>query len=148
MLVRVVCVTLLLAIYPSSFSVRESHAQAELNIRGSISLRISKGRLLFKIGEIVNLTPSQLSSGRIELALWLSRKPYDTTQPLRGSKLAACRFEGLPGGDVIANASCQAKLKFISRGKYYVIISLSELEPTTNTSVVRDTFTFSKRLRF
>jgi hypothetical protein len=147
-LIRFLCLACVLASYPTSLSVRESQAQAELEIRGSISLRITRGRLLFRIGEVVNLSPSKLPSERIELALWLSRKPYDPTQELKGAKLASCSFAGITGGDVMASASCQGKLKFISRGKYYVIITLSELDSATNTPVMRDSFTFSKRLKF
>lgn len=146
-LIYVLCLACLLASYPSSLSVRESQAQAELEIRGSISFKITRGRLLFKIGEVVNLSPSKLPSGGIELALWLSRKPYDPMQQLKGAKLASCSFAGITGGDVIASASCQGRLKFISRGKYYVILTLSELDSATNTPVVRDSFTFSKRLK-
>ena len=113
-----------------------------------MSFKISKGRLSFKIGEVINGGTSSVPSGKLELALWLSRQPYDATQPLKGSKLASCSFEGITGGETIANASCQAKLKFISRGKYYIIVTLSELDQATNTSLVRDSFTFSKRLRF
>jgi hypothetical protein len=113
-----------------------------------MSFKISKGRLSFKIGEVINGGTSSVPSGKLELALWLSRQPYDATKPLKGSKLASCSFEGIPGGETIANASCQAKLKFISRGKYYIIVTLSELDQATNTSLVRDSFTFSKRLRF
>ena len=80
-----------------------------------MSFKISKGRLSFKIGEVINGGTSSVPSGKLELALWLS---------------------------------CQAKLKFISRGKYYIIVTLSELDQATNTSLVRDSFTFSKRLRF
>jgi hypothetical protein len=146
-LIRFLCLAYLLASYPSSLSVRESQAQTELEIRGSISFKITRGRLLFRVGEVVNLSPSKLPSGGIELALWLSRKPYDPTQELKGAKLASCSFAGISGGDVLASASCQGRLKFISRGKYYIIITLSEIDSATNTLVVRDSFTFSKRLK-
>jgi|GEM_PF-5070485 len=142
------CLALVFTAYPCSFTVRSGEAQTLLEIRGSMSFKIAKGRLSFKIGEVANLGTSTVPSGKLELALWLSRKPYDAAQPLKGSKLAACSFEGITGGETIANASCQAKIKFIQRGKYYIIITLSEVDQATNTPLVRDSFTFSKRLRF
>jgi len=141
------CMSLIISLTPSALSVHSSHAQSLLDIRGAVSFKISKGRLSFKIGEVTNLSTSGARSGQLELALWLSRIPYDATQPLRGAKLASCSLEGIVGGETIANASCQAKLRFISRGKYYVIITLSEFNSGTNSALVRDSFTFSKRLK-
>lgn len=144
----ILCSALAVASYPSQNTLRQAEAQTLLNIRGALSLRIAKGRLTFGIGEVANLGTSSTPSGQLELALWLSRNPYDGTQAVSGTKLAACTFEGIIGGETIANASCRARLKLLSRGKYYVIIILSELDQATDTLLIRDTFTFSKRLKF
>jgi hypothetical protein len=141
------CTALIVTVTLSTISVRSTYAQSLLDIRGSISFKIAKGRLSFKIGEVTNLSTSGVRSGQLEVALWLSRTPYYATEPLRGAKLASCSFEGIVGGETIGNASCQARLRFISRGKYYVIITLSEFNSATNSAVVRDSFTFSKRLK-
>lgn len=147
-LLCVCSVALVFASYPCSLTVQHGEAETLLDIRSSMSFKISKSRLSFKIGEVANVGTSTVPSGKLELALWLSRQPYDATQPLRGSKLARCTFEGIIGGETIANASCQARIRPLKRGKYYIIIALSELDQTTNRSVIRDTFTFSKRLKF
>lgn len=125
-----------------------AHAQSILDLRGSMSFKISRGRLSFKIGEVANSGTSGLASGRLELALWLSKQSYNGSQQLKGSKLATCKLDGIVGGETVANASCQARLKFISRGKYYVIVTLSELDNSTGAFIQRDFFTFSQRLKF
>jgi hypothetical protein len=126
---------------------RDSQAQSALNIQGSLSFRISKGRVLLRLGEISNTSSPGVASGKLELSLWLSKNPYDGSAPLKGSRLAKCRLDGVIGGDTVANVSCGAKLRWISRGKYYVIITLSELDSSTDEFVERDFFTFSKRIK-
>jgi hypothetical protein len=127
--------------------IRDSHAQSSLDIRGSLSFKISKGRLIFNVGEIANLSRSNTASGKLEVTLWLSRKPYDSSSSTQGNRIASCTVAGILGGETAANLSCQAKLRFLSRGKYYAIITLSEFDTQSDVFVVRDTFTFSKRVR-
>jgi hypothetical protein len=129
-------------------AVHDTQAQSALDIRGSLSVRISKGRLSFKVGEITNTATPGIVSERLELSLWLSKTPYDGSEPLRGTRLAKCNLDGIAGQETVANLSCQAKLKWISRGKYYFVITLSELDPSTGTFVERDFFRLSKRVKF
>jgi hypothetical protein len=129
-------------------AIQDAQAQSALDIRGSLSVRISKGRLSFKVGEITNNGTPGVVSGRLELSLWLSKTPYDGTEPLRGTRLAKCNLDGVAGSETVANLSCQAKLRWISRGKYYFVITLSELDASTGTFIERDFFRFSKRVKF
>lgn len=145
---RSLAIALLVASFPSTLSVRPSLAQSSLDIRGAMSLKIVKGRVSFKIGEVANVGTSELPSGRLEVSVWLSKKPYDETRGLQGIRLAKCTLDGMIGGETVADVSCQAKLRPFSRGKYYIILALSELDTTSSTFMVRDQFTFSKRLKF
>jgi len=140
---------LVIGIISSLFLIgaHDALAQSSLNLRGALSLKISKGRLSLKVGEISNNGSPGVVSGRLELSLWLSKNPYDGSQSLQGPRLAKCRLDGIVGSDTIANVSCGAKLRLISRGKYYVIITLSELDSSTGTFIERDFFTFSKRIK-
>jgi hypothetical protein len=112
-----------------------------------MSVKISRGRLSLKIGEVANVGSSGVASGKLELALWLSKQPYDGSEQPKGSKLASCKLDGIVGGETVANTSCQARLRFISRGKYYVIVTLSELDQSTGAFTQRDFFIFSKRIK-
>jgi hypothetical protein len=124
------------------------YAQSQLDIRGSLSFRIAKGRLSFRVGELANLGTPGLASGRIELAVWLSKQPYPGSGEPQGSRLARCSVDGVVGGEAVANLSCSARLRLFKRGKYYIIITASELEAQTGSYVVRDSFTFSKRIKW
>jgi hypothetical protein len=86
-------------------------------------------------------------SGRIEVAIWLSKQPYPGSGQPDGTRLAKCRVEGVAGGESVVNLSCSAKIRPIKRGKYYIIVTASELEASSGSFLVRDSYTFSKRLR-
>lgn len=137
---------LLFTFIQSGLVVNSCDAQSSLDIRGSFSLRISKTRVIFKLGEIANSDSSPARSGQLELSVWLSRKPFDETQGIRGTRIAKCQLAGIVGGETMTNISCQGTLRPIARGRYYIIVGLSELDATTNTFVLRDQYTFSKRL--
>jgi hypothetical protein len=145
--IRSLCTAIVLSITFYLISLQDARAQSALDIRGSLSLKISKGRLSLKVGEIANNSGPGVVSSQLELSLWLSKNPYDGSLPLEGLRLAKCRLDGIVGSETVANISCGAKLRWISRGKYYAIITLSELDSSTGTFVERDFFTFSKRIK-
>jgi hypothetical protein len=128
--------------------ISETCAQSELDLRGSFSVKVSKGKLSFRVGELANLGTPGVASGRVELAVWLSKQPYSGPGEPEGTRLAKCSVDGVVGGEAVANLSCSAKLRLFKRGRYYVIITVSELEAQTGSHVVRDSFTFSKRLKW
>ena len=139
---------IVVAVFIFSGGTPEAFAQSELDIRGGFSIKISRGRVLFKVGELANIGTSGVASGRIELSVWLSKQPYAGSGDPDGIRLAKCSVDGVVGGEAVANLSCSAKLRFIKRGKYYIIVTASELEAETGSYVVSDSFTFSKRFKW
>jgi hypothetical protein len=124
-----------------------SGSQSLLALGGSLSVRISKGRLLFKVGEITNSGTHGVASGRLELSLWLSKTPYDGIEPIRGTRIGKCNLDGVVGGETAANISCQARLRLFSRGTYFLVAILSELDASSGSFIERDFFRFSRRVK-